>query len=128
MSRLKNPNLILTTTIIDHVPIFRLPSFSIPTCSGLMYTHTRPYSLFQNEYTFHFHCMRQIIQNGNSIDSFTKEVEGSNDLDALKELQLKDSDVSSQPKCKNTTDDNLGLKIDTKKKIEVKKTSVSFNR
>ncbi|KAL7596561.1 protein WVD2-like 5 [Lactuca sativa] len=60
---------------------------------------------------------------GNSMDSFTEEIEESNDLDALKELQLKDSDVSSQPKCQNTTDDNLGLKIDTKKKIEAKKTS-----
>lgn len=62
-------------------------------------------------------------ENGNSKESVTEETEESNDLDALKELQVKDSEVSSQPKCQNTTDDNLNLKIDTKKKIDAKKTS-----
>ncbi|KAI3792060.1 hypothetical protein L2E82_05929 [Cichorium intybus] len=65
-------------------------------------------------------------ENGNSMESVTEETEESNDLDALKELQVKDSEVSSQPKCQNTTDDNLSLKIDTKKKLDgngAKKTS-----
>ncbi|KAI3763586.1 hypothetical protein L2E82_13538 [Cichorium intybus] len=52
------------------------------------------------------------------MESVTEESEERNDLDAFKELQVKDSDVSSQPKCQDTIDDNLSLKIDMKKKID----------
>lgn len=64
--------------------------------------------------------------NGNSMESFAEEVEESNGLDAFKELEVKDTDLSAQPKCQNATGNSLGLKKDTKHKIDgndAKKTS-----
>ncbi|KAI3706830.1 hypothetical protein L6452_24824 [Arctium lappa] len=60
------------------------------------------------------------------MESFDEEVEESNGLDAFKELQVKDTDSSAQPKCQNATRNSLGLKKDKKHKIDgngAKKTS-----
>lgn len=54
--------------------------------------------------------------NGNSMESFAEEVEESNSLDAFKDLQVKDTDLSAQPKCQNATGKGLGAKKDTKHK------------
>ncbi|XP_024986104.1 protein WVD2-like 5 [Cynara cardunculus var. scolymus] len=56
--------------------------------------------------------------NGSSIESFAEEVEESNNLDAFKELEVKDTDLSAQPKCQDATGNSLGVKKDTKHKID----------
>ncbi|XP_071708835.1 uncharacterized protein [Rutidosis leptorrhynchoides] len=54
--------------------------------------------------------------NGNCNESFDEHVEESNDLDAFKELQVKDA-LSVQPKCQNDMDHDLHIKtnIDNKR-------------
>ncbi|KAD4384529.1 hypothetical protein R6Q59_011341 [Mikania micrantha] len=56
--------------------------------------------------------------NGSPNESFAEQVEESNDLDAFKELQVKDTDDSSaRPKCEVDTGNSLGHKDDTENKI-----------
>nr|GEW64765.1 hypothetical protein [Tanacetum cinerariifolium]GEW65032.1 hypothetical protein [Tanacetum cinerariifolium] len=53
----------------------------------------------------------------NSSESFAEQVEESNDLDGFKELQVKDTDVSVQPKCQNDTDNSVEVINDKKNKL-----------
>ncbi|XP_076951554.1 protein WVD2-like 5 isoform X1 [Bidens hawaiensis] len=57
--------------------------------------------------------------NGNLNESVTEQVEESKDLDAFKELQVKDVDDSAvQPKCETDMGNSLAHQNDTKKKVD----------